>query len=123
MTIRIEPCIQEIIDCFASQTRESKYLFPIITTDNTFKAYNQYQNALSYYNKLLKRLSELLELPRPLASYVSRHSWATVARNRNIPISVISAGMGHTSEATRRSTWHHWMHLSSMMPIARSSVR
>lgn len=32
--------------------------------------------------------------------YISRHSWATAARNHNIPVAVISAGMGHTSEKT-----------------------
>ncbi|MDO5420593.1 MAG: tyrosine-type recombinase/integrase [Bacteroides sp.] len=36
----------------------------------------------------------------PLTSYTPRHTWATTARNHNIPISVISAGMGHTSEKT-----------------------
>ncbi len=35
-----------------------------------------------------------------LTSYTSRHSWATAARNHNVPIPVISAGMGHTSEQT-----------------------
>ena len=35
-----------------------------------------------------------------LSSYTARHSWATAARNHNIPISVISAGMGHTTEKT-----------------------
>ena len=35
-----------------------------------------------------------------LISYTSRHSWATAARNHNVPISVISAGMGHASEQT-----------------------
>lgn len=33
-------------------------------------------------------------------SYKARHSWATAARNHNIPVAVISAGMGHTSEKT-----------------------
>lgn len=33
-------------------------------------------------------------------SSTSHHSWATAARNHNVPISVISAGMGHTSEQT-----------------------
>lgn len=100
MKVRIEPCMQEIIDRFAPKTKDSEYLFPVITTTDPDKAYDQYQNALSYFNKLLKKLSDFLEISKPLASYVSRHSWATVARNRNIPIAVISAGMGHTSEAT-----------------------
>ena len=35
-----------------------------------------------------------------LTAYTSRHSWATAAKNHNVPISVISQGMGHTSEQT-----------------------
>ena len=32
--------------------------------------------------------------------YVARHSWASIARSKNVPISVISEGMGHNSERT-----------------------
>ena len=63
-------------------------------------AFSQYQTALGYYNKLLKRLSKILDLDISLSSYTARHSWATAARNHNVPISVISAGMGHTTEKT-----------------------
>ncbi len=42
----------------------------------------------------------MLHLESGLSSYTARHSWAVAARNRNIPISVISAGMGHSSERT-----------------------
>lgn len=34
--------------------------------------------------------------------YVARHSWASIARSRHIPLSVISHGMGHESESTTR---------------------
>jgi integrase len=37
-----------------------------------------------------------------LTSYVARHSWATIAQNSNVPISVISAALGHTTEQTTR---------------------
>lgn len=55
---------------------------------------------LNYYNRLLKKLASLLGLDSGLSSYTSRHSWATAARNHNVPLPVISAGMGHTSERT-----------------------
>lgn len=32
--------------------------------------------------------------------YIPRHSWASIAKSKNIPISVISEGMGHDSEMT-----------------------
>lgn len=34
--------------------------------------------------------------------HVSRHSWATIAKEKNIPISVISDSMGHNSEKITR---------------------
>ena len=33
-------------------------------------------------------------------TYTPRHTWATTARNKNVPLSIISAGMGHSSERT-----------------------
>ena len=39
-------------------------------------------------------------LDAPLTMYVARHSWASAAKSKGIPISVISEGMGHDSEAT-----------------------
>lgn len=34
--------------------------------------------------------------------YYARHGWASVAKSKNIPLSVISEGMGHDSEETTR---------------------
>ena len=98
LSVRIEPSIQRIIDCYADS--ESPYVFPILNSLDTNEAYNQYQVALNTHNRLLGRLSEMLGCGCKLTSYTSRHSWATAARNHNVPISVISAGMGHTSEQT-----------------------
>ena len=102
MSIRMEACMQEIIDRYASKTTNSCYLLPILSSLDRDRAYLQYQNSISYYNKQLKRISALLGLTVSLSSYNARHTWATTARNRNIPLSVISAGMGHSSEATTK---------------------
>lgn len=96
----LEPCMREIIDRYALFVRHSNYLFPILKSREPEKAYGQYQTALNYYNRLLKQLAERMGLKYGLTSYTSRHSWATAARNHNIPLSVISAGMGHSSERT-----------------------
>lgn len=42
----------------------------------------------------------MTELRIPLTMYVSRHSWASIAKSKNIPLPVISEGMGHDSETT-----------------------
>ena len=98
LSIRIEPSIQRIIDRYADT--ESPYVFPILSSLDSNEAYEQYQVALNTHNRLLGRLSEMLGCGCKLTSYTSRHSWATAARNHNVPISVISQGMGHTSEQT-----------------------
>ena len=98
LSVRIEPSIQRIIDRYSSAL--SPYVFPILTSTDTKEAYEEYQVAINNHNRQLRRLSKMLPAGCKLTSYTSRHSWATAARNHNVPISVISAGMGHTSEQT-----------------------
>ena len=100
LTVRLEPCICRIIERYGHIDPESPYLFPILSAEDLQTAYKQYWTALSYYNLKLKRIGKMLGGELSLSSYTPRHSWATVARNRNIPLSVISAGMGHSSERT-----------------------
>jgi integrase len=40
-------------------------------------------------------MAETLKIDGKLTSYVARHSWATIAKDLNVPISVISEGLGH----------------------------
>lgn len=100
LTVRIEPLIEEIIKRYEPSVRNSPYIFPIITSNDPEEAFRQYQTALGYHNRKLKKLGKLTGEDLRLSSYTARHSWATVARNHNVPLSVISAGMGHTSEKT-----------------------
>lgn len=100
LVVRIEPCAGKLIKRYSESTRASGYVFPLLRAEEPVRAFAQYRTALNYYNRRLKRLSELLGLETPLSSYTSRHTWATTARNHNIPLSIISAGMGHASEKT-----------------------
>ncbi len=108
LCIRLEPCMSEIIDRYRCEGMRSGYIFPLLNSTDPGIAYLQYQTALGNYNRRLKELSFRLGLERALTSYTARHSWATTARDHNIPISVISAGMGHSSERTTQ------IYLSSM---------
>ena len=76
------------------------YLLPIITEPgNERKQYKQAQFRINYN---LKLVSELAGITPALTMYVARHSWASIAKAKNIPISTISEGMGHDSESTTR---------------------
>jgi site-specific recombinase XerD len=44
----------------------------------------------------------MLKLEKPLSSYVSRHTWATLALHKGVPVEVISESMGHENESTTR---------------------
>ena len=95
--IRWEKCMQEIVDKYDSDYY-NPYLLPIL--QYPYDNRNQYKNVLYRTNKSLKEIAKLVGLSIPLTLYVARHSWASIAKSKNIPISVISEGMGHDSEMT-----------------------
>ena len=97
LSILWEGYMQEIIDKY--DTGGTPYLLPIIRKLGTDER-KQYTNAAHLINRQLKSIGEKLKLPIPLTMYVARHSWASIARSKNIPISIISEGMGHDSETT-----------------------
>lgn len=99
LQIRWEDCMQKIVDRF--DTTDSPYLLPIIKTPGVNER-NQYISAAHLVNRKLKEIGYQLRLPIPLTMYCARHAWASIAKSKNIPISVISEGMGHKSEITTR---------------------
>ena len=95
--IRWEKCMQEIVEKYGNPI--SEYLLPIIKLIGSDER-KQYQNAMYLINRKLKEIGKMAGVQLPLTMYVARHSWASVAKNKNVPISVISEGMGHDSEMT-----------------------
>ena len=90
---------QEIVERYAHLTAATPYMLPIILkTDGT--EYRQYQRMEENVNRALKKIGRLIGLRIPLTTNVARHSWASIARDINIPIAVISEGMGHQSYST-----------------------
>jgi site-specific recombinase XerD len=96
LTVKLEACMQEIISRYESQAIDD-YLLSIYTTQNRDNT-----SQLRNYNKRLQRISKMLGLEKPLSSYVARHTWATLALRKGIPIEVISESMGHENETTTR---------------------
>lgn len=77
------------------------FLFPIITKEDGTER-KQYLNKMMLINRYLKKIAELAKINIPLTMYVARHSWASIAQSQNIPMRVISLGMGHDNEETTR---------------------
>lgn len=95
--IKWEKCMQDILDKYPPNKTE--YLLPIISRTGINERV-LYRNVLASINKQLKKISVMLNIGMPMTMYCARHSWASIAKSKNVPISVISEGMGHDSEAT-----------------------
>ena len=78
---------------------KSDYLLPIIRNKEV-NEHCTYRNTGYNINHNLKSIAGMVGVNIPLTLYVARHSWASIAKAKGIPISVISEGMGHDSEAT-----------------------
>ena len=89
--------MQMILDKYPENA--SDYLLPIIRNPYTNERCT-YRNVGYNINRNLKRIAEMVGVQIPLTLYVARHSWASAAKAKGIPVSVISEGMGHDSETT-----------------------
>ena len=79
----------------------SDYLLPILRGNSVCER-STYRNAAYRINMSLKKIGIMLGIDIPLTMYVARHSWASAAKAKGVPLSIISQGMGHDSEATTR---------------------
>lgn len=89
--------MQIILDKYPEN--KSDYLLPVIR-DPGLNERCTYRNTGYNINHSLKRIAGMVGVTIPLTLYVARHSWASAAKAKGIPLSVISEGMGHDSEAT-----------------------
>lgn len=120
-TVKVIPEVQAILDRYRAQCSpwalpvlldygEDGLLHPLVFGGTTpeerrqFEArlYLRYKYSLSHYLRFFRSMRRRLDLSVNLSFNVARHSWASLARRQGIPVSVISVGLGHTSEKTTR---------------------
>jgi integrase len=97
-SIKITPQAKEIIDKYNDLADNESYVFPVIRRQGN--EYLDYRNTMRLINKKLKEIATLANIEAPLTTYVSRHSWATIAKRSGIPTAIISEGLGHETEET-----------------------
>ena len=107
--------ILESASCIVSRLRNTHsavlpehpdYLFYILSGKNKRDdeaAYIEYQSTLRRFNNDLKSLAKKLRIHSSVTSYTFRHSWATTAKYRGVPIEMISESLGHKSIKTTQS--------------------
>lgn len=95
LTIKWEDCMAEIAGRYGN--RDSVYILPVITGPGG-DVRRQVKNALCRINRALKEIARMVKSDIPLTMYCARHSWASIARSKNVPLAVISESLGHSSE-------------------------
>lgn len=99
LVVRWEKPMQQILDKYGDNP--TQYLLPVITVQGDTER-KQYLSRMRFINRKLKIVAQMAKIPVPLSMYVSRHSWASIAKSKNVPLSVISEAMGHDNEETTR---------------------
>lgn len=97
--------IYSLLDKWHRGKQSGGYLLPILQSPLTTGCpplRTQYESALRRTNKALKHIAHMAHIPFTLTTYVSRHSWASIAKTKGIPTSTISDALGHDSELTTR---------------------
>ncbi|MCX6258001.1 MAG: site-specific integrase [Bacteroidia bacterium] len=94
-SVKLTAPAKEILSHYLIDQAADDYVFPIIKRNGLELQMKDMQNDRKTFNKYLKRLGKMCGIEANLTSYVARHSWATIAKDLNVPISVISEGLGH----------------------------
>lgn len=98
ISIKLTDSINEILNLYLENKDANSYIFPVITDiKNSHAEINAYH---SVANHALKRWAKKLSLDPTLSFNTARHSWATIGKGLNIPISILSEGLGHADIGT-----------------------
>lgn len=90
--------IEQITELIVKYGNDTDYVFPLLDVNDPLPLYKQYKRTLQRINYGLKAVGKRIGLDHPLTTYLARHTWATLVKNLGTPVSVISEGLGHSSE-------------------------
>jgi integrase len=97
--VKILPPVQEVLNHYLSQNRNTDYVFPILLKNDLtpIQIENRKHKTLKRFNKELKELALLAKVEKNITSYTIRHSYATNLKQLGVSTDKISQSMGHTS--------------------------
>jgi site-specific recombinase XerD len=98
--IKVTEQTKVILKYYLYKNRPNDFILPILKRDSLELQYKDAQWGLKNYNKGLKKIAKLCQIEERLTSYVSRHSFATHALFKNIPLPAISEMLGHSKLST-----------------------
>lgn len=96
ISVKWERCMQDIVDAHPGA---GDYMLPLVA-EGCGDPRAQYKRRQREINTQLGLIAARLGLGTRLTMYVARHTWASMAKDLQIPMGVISEGLGHDSVKT-----------------------
>jgi site-specific recombinase XerD len=102
--INLSEDIKQILDYYINKYPDNIYVFPILdkSHDTIEKRYYKVQRELKVLNKDFKTIIKKVNPDFNLTSYVSRHSFASILRKKDVSLEVIQELMGHADIETTK---------------------
>ena len=98
--IKITDNLEPIINYYLEGKTSNDFLLPFIKRESLTDQYKDLMWSRKDYNERLKIIAKDAGIDVKLTSYVSRHSFASIANNKAVPVTAISEMLGHQSLST-----------------------
>lgn len=96
-SIKITSPLQTLLDKYLDGKNSDDFILNVIKSKDAKKQYINARDELCRYNRSLKEIGEACGIEHLLTSYVARHSFATIAKFKDVPVPVISQALGHSN--------------------------
>lgn len=101
ITIGLTIEAKQIIEKWKNINPDNPYLFPILEANlSALTLKHRCQRFIKWVNKRMENIRQQLEIENKLGTYVARHSYATILKNKNVPTEFIKETLGHSSVIT-----------------------
>jgi integrase/recombinase XerD len=97
-SIPLSKPLKKLLDIYTPNKKKNDFILDVIKSNDPEKQAINVRDELRRYNRSLKEIGKLCEIEAPMTSYVSRHTYATIAKYKGVPTAVISEALGHKSE-------------------------
>jgi len=107
-SVKLTEKAQSIIDFYVKDREHiaNEYVFPILPKElrnDLEKERTKFKDKRKYFNKDLKKIAKQCGIDVNLTTYVTRHTWASLAKFAGIAPAIIGESLGHSDLKTTQT--------------------
>lgn len=95
--VNVTEAMKAMINEKQAGKEHQEFLQNLVFVEELKKQYRNIRDELKRYNDSMKVIGQACGVSHKVTSYVSRHSFATIAKFKGVPVSIISQALGHES--------------------------